>query len=51
MFLRVTTDLRVQLTYLDELYEECSGTARACANSGYQVLLSYFFRAPENEAR
>ena len=43
--------LRVQLTYLDELYEECSGTARACANSGYRVLLPYFFRAPENEAR
>ena len=27
-----------QLKYLDELYGECSGTARACVNSGYQVL-------------
>ena len=26
--------------YLDELYRECNGTARACANSGYQVLFS-----------
>ena len=24
-----------QLTYVDELYGECNGTARACANSGY----------------
>ena len=29
-----------QLTYLDELYGECSGTARACVNSGYQALFS-----------
>ena len=30
---------QVQLTYLDELYGECSGTARACANSGYRSLI------------
>ena len=29
-----------QLTYLDELYGECNGTARACVNSGYQALFS-----------
>ena len=29
-----------QLTYLDELYGECSRTACACANSGYQALFS-----------
>ena len=29
-----------QLTYLDELYGECNGTARACANSGYQAFFS-----------
>ena len=27
-----------QHTYLDELYRECSGTARARVNSGYQAL-------------
>ena len=34
--------LRVQLTYVDELYEECSGTACTCMNSEYQALLSDF---------
>ena len=29
-----------QLTYLDKLYGECNGTARACVNSGYQALFS-----------
>ena len=29
-----------QLTYLDELYGERNGTARACVNSGYQALFS-----------
>ena len=29
-----------QLTYLNELYRECNGTARACVNSGYQALFS-----------
>ena len=29
-----------QLTYLDELYGECNGTARACANSRYRALFS-----------
>ena len=29
-----------QLTYLDELYGECNGTAHACVNSGYQALFS-----------
>ena len=29
-----------QLTYLDELYGECNGTARTCVNSGYQALFS-----------
>ena len=29
-----------KLTYLDELYGECNGTARACMNSGYQALFS-----------
>jgi len=28
--------LQVQLMYLNELYTECSETARTCANSGYQ---------------
>ena len=27
-----------QLTSLDELYRECSGTAHACVNCGYQAL-------------
>ena len=36
--------LQVQVTYLDELYGECSRTACACVNSGYQVLLSDFFK-------
>ena len=31
-----------QLMYLDELYGECNGTARACVNSGYQALFSPF---------
>ena len=35
--------LHVQLTYLNELYGECNGTARACTKSGHQVLLSDFF--------
>ena len=35
-----------QLTYLDELYGECS----ACTNSGYQALFSPITRAPGNEA-
>ena len=29
-----------QLTYLDELYGECNGTAHACVNSEYQALFS-----------
>ena len=29
-----------QLTYLNELYGECNGTARACVNSGYQTIFS-----------
>ena len=29
-----------QLTYIDELYRECNGTAHVCVNSGYQVLFS-----------
>ena len=29
-----------QLTYLDELYGEHNGTARACVNRGYQALFS-----------
>ena len=35
--------LQDQLTYLDELYGECNGTACVCTNSGYQALLSNFF--------
>jgi len=42
--------LQVQLTYLNELCKEYSGTACACANSGYQVLLCDFCQAPGNEA-
>ena len=42
--------LEVWFTYLNELYKEYSGTVCACANSGYQVLLSDFCRAPGNEA-
>jgi len=32
------------LTYLNELhiYDKCNGTVCACANNGYQVLLSKF---------
>jgi len=36
--------LQVQVMYLDELYRECSGTARTCMNNGYQVLLSDFVK-------
>ena len=39
--------LQIQLTYLNELYGEW--TARACVNSGYQVLLSYFSSAWERD--
>ena len=39
--------LQVQVTYINELYRECSGTARTCANNGYQVLLSGFSSAWE----
>ena len=40
-----------QLTYLDKLYGECNGTARACVNSGHQALSPQSPRAPGNEAR
>ena len=30
----------ISLAYLDELYGECNGTARTCANSGYQTFFS-----------
>ena len=41
----------VQLTYLDELYGECNGTAHICVNSGYHTgALLPNYRAPENEA-
>lgn len=40
----------VQVTYLDELYGECSWTAHTCTNSRYQVLLSDFGQVPRNEA-
>ena len=43
--------LQVQHTYLNELYGGYSGTACACANSGYQEHLSNFCRAPGNRAR
>jgi len=36
--------------HLNELYTECSETARTCANSGYHTLLSNFCRVLENEA-
>lgn len=32
------------------LYGECNGTARACANSEFQVLFFDLFRASGNEA-
>ena len=42
VYFTVTEYLSVlfQLTYLDKLYGECNGTARACVNSGYQALFS-----------
>ena len=41
--------LQVQVTYLNELYRECSGTACACMNNGYQVFLYDFCQVPGNE--
>ena len=34
--------LWIQLTYVNELYTECNGTARECTDSGYKALLSDF---------